>query len=142
MPPRPTWTGQLRLSLVSCPITLSPATSEVERIPLHQLNPKTGNRISLQPVDAETGEELERRDLVKGYELEDGRYVVLEPDELDELQIDSSRVLDLTTFAPRSSVDPLYVADPRGARIWLVVAQGNARRSGRHPSRQPISRSK
>lgn len=130
MPTRPTWTGQLRLSLVSCPITLSPATSETERIRLHQLNPKTGNRISLQPVDSETGEELERKDLVKGYELEDGRYVVLQPDELDELQIESSRVLDLTTFAARSSVDPLYVADPyfiypgkTGVDAYRVIAQ-------------------
>jgi DNA end-binding protein Ku len=130
MAPRPSWTGQLRLSLVSCPITLSPATSEAERIRLHQINPATGNRISLQPVDAETREELDRKELVKGYELEDGRYVILKPEELDELQIESSRVLDLTTFADRSSVDPLYVSDPyfiypgkSGLDAYRVIAQ-------------------
>jgi DNA end-binding protein Ku len=67
---RPSWNGHLRLSLVPCPIGLVPATTEVERIKLNQLNPKTGNRISLKPVDSETGEPLERSEIVKGYKLE------------------------------------------------------------------------
>jgi len=112
MPPRPSWSGHLRLSLVSCPISLAPAVSESERIRLHQINPATGNRISLQPVDAETREALDRKDLVKGYELDDGRFVVLDSDELKDLQVESTRILDLTTFVDRKSIDPLYIADP------------------------------
>ena len=79
---RPSWNGHLRLSLVSCPIGLVPATTEVERIKLNQLNPKTGNRISLKPVDSETGEPLERSEIVKGYKLEGDQYVILENEEL------------------------------------------------------------
>ncbi|HTZ76435.1 MAG TPA: Ku protein [Stellaceae bacterium] len=130
MPPRPSWSGHLRLSLVSCPISLAPAVSESERIRLHQINPATGNRISLRPVDAETGEALERKDLVKGYELDDGRYVILEPEELKELQVESTRILDLTTFVDRKSIDPLYVSDPyfiypekSGRDAYRVIAE-------------------
>src|SRR4029079_7523311 len=83
-PMRPSWNGHLRLSLVSCPIGLVPATTEVERIKLNQLNPATGNRISLQPVDSETGEKVERSEIVKGYKLEGDQYVILEPAELKE----------------------------------------------------------
>ena len=87
------WTGFLRLSLVSCPIYLSPAITERERVTLHQINPKTHNRIKLQPVDAETGEELDRADLIRGFEAEKGKYIEIEKDELDALKIESSRVL-------------------------------------------------
>jgi len=106
--PRPSWSGHLRLSLVSCPIYLSPATSESERIRLNQLNPKTGNRISLQPVDSETGEPVERSELVKGYEFERGQYVVLSKEELDDLQIESSKTVDITQFVDRADISPLY----------------------------------
>src|SRR6478752_8574880 len=98
IPMRPSWNGHLRLSLVSCPIGLVPATTEVERIKLNQLNPKTGNRISLKPVDSETGEPLERSEIVKGYKLEGDQYVILEAEELKNLQVESSRILDLEAF--------------------------------------------
>lgn len=107
--PRPYWSGQLRLSLVSCPIYLTPATSESERIRLNQINPATGNRIALQPVDVVTRDPVERSDLVRGYEIEKGHYVILTNDELDDLKIESSRVLDLTAFVDRASIDPLYI---------------------------------
>ena len=94
----PSWSGHLRLSLVSCPIGPVPATTEVERIRLNQLNPKTGNRISLKPVDSETGKPLERSEIVKGYKLEGDQYVILENEELKDLQVESSRILDLETF--------------------------------------------
>jgi DNA end-binding protein Ku len=110
--PRPSWSGHLRLSLVSCPIYLSPATSEQDRIRLHQINPKTGNRIQQKLVDAETGEPVERGELARGYEYERGRYVVLTKDELDELQIESSKTLTLTTFVDRDEITPLYVDVP------------------------------
>jgi DNA end-binding protein Ku len=100
------------LSLVSCPVYLSPATSERERISLNQLNPKTGNRIRLQPVDAETGEELDRADLIRGYEVEKGRYIEITKDELANLKIESSRVLELGTFVERESINELYLDTP------------------------------
>ena len=110
--PRPSWSGHLRLSLVSCPIYLSPATSESERIRLNQLNPATGNRISLKPVDAETGEPVERSELVRGYEFERGRYVTLTKEEIDGLQIESSKTLNLTQFVDRAEIAPLYLDSP------------------------------
>ena len=110
--PRPSWSGFLRLSLVSCPINLAPATSEADRIRLHQINPATGNRIRLQPVDAETGEPVQRSELVKGYEYDKGQYVTLDKEELDKLAIASTKVLDLTSFVDRGSVNPLYLSSP------------------------------
>jgi len=110
--PHAYWSGFLRLSLVSCPIYLSPATSERERISLHQINPKTGNRIRLQPVDAETGEELDRGDLIRGYEVEKGQYIEITKEELSGLKIESSRVLELSRFVERESINELYLDTP------------------------------
>jgi DNA end-binding protein Ku len=110
--PHAYWSGFLRLSLVSCPIYISPATSERERISLHQINPKTGNRIRLQPVDAETGEELDRADLIRGYEVEKGHYIEITKDELAALKIESSRVLELSRFVERDDINMLYLDTP------------------------------
>ena len=110
--PRPSWSGHLRVSLVTCPISLAPGTSEADRIRLNQINPKTGNRISLKPVDAETGEPVERADIVKGYQYEKGQYVRLEKEDLDAIQIESTRILDLTSFVDRASVNELFVETP------------------------------
>jgi DNA end-binding protein Ku len=129
--PRPSWSGHLRVSLVTCPIALSPATTEADRIRLNQINPKTGNRISLKPVDAETGEPVERGDIVKGYQYEKGQYVVLEKSDLDDLQIESTRILDLTSFVDRASVNPLYIETPyyvypegkTGVDAYRVISQ-------------------
>lgn len=129
--PRPSWSGHLRVSLVTCPIALAPATTEADRIRLNQINPKTGNRISLKPVDAETGEPVERGDVVKGYQYEKGRYVVLDKADLDDLQIESTRILDLTSFVDRDSVNELFVETPyyvypegkTGVDAFRVIAQ-------------------
>ena len=80
MAQRPFWSGYLKLSLVSCPISLYPATSEREKISFHQLNRETGNRIRYKKVDAETGDEVENADIVKGYEVDKGEYIELAPD--------------------------------------------------------------
>ncbi len=127
---RPSWTGHLRLSLVSCPIALSPATSEVEKIRFNQINPATGNRISLKTFDAETGEPVERADIVKGYQYDKGQYVIVSKEELDEIQIESTRIMDLTTFVDRVQVDPLYVDAPyyiypekSGMEAYRVIAK-------------------
>jgi DNA end-binding protein Ku len=110
--PRASWTGFLRLSLVSCPVYLSPATSEAKRIRLHQLNAKTGNRLKQQLVDAETGEVVERDQIVKGYEYDRGRYVAIDDDELKDLRIESSKIIDLDQFVDRDEVDPVYLDAP------------------------------
>jgi DNA end-binding protein Ku len=110
--PRASWTGFLRLSLVSCPVYLSPATSEAKRIRLNQLNAETGNRLKQQLIDAETGEVVERDQIAKGYEYDRGRYVTISDDELKELQIESSKIIDLDQFVDRDEVDPVYLDAP------------------------------
>ena len=110
--PRASWTGFLRLSLVSCPVYLSPATSEAKRIRLNQLNAETGNRLKQQLVDSETGEVVERDQIVRGYEYDRGRYVTIDDEELKELQIESSKIIDLDQFVGRDEVDPVYLDAP------------------------------
>ena len=110
--PRATWNGFLRLSLVSCPIYLTPATSEAANIRLHQINPKTGNRVRQQLVDGESGDKVERADIVRGYEYERHEYVIIPDDELQELRIESSQTIDLDRFVKRDEIDPLYLDAP------------------------------
>jgi DNA end-binding protein Ku len=110
--PRATWNGFLRLSLVSCPIYLTPATTEAKNIRLHQLNPATGNRVRQQLVDSETDEPVERADVVKGFEYERHQYVVIPDDELQALKIESSQTIDLDRFVKRDDIDPLYLDTP------------------------------
>jgi DNA end-binding protein Ku len=118
--PRPYWKGYLKLSLVSCPIALYPATSEREKISFHQLNRETGNRIRYKKVDAETGDEVENSDIVKGYEVDKGEYIELEPDELDAVAIESKRIIDIDEFVPKSEIDELYLRDP-----YYIVPDGD-----------------
>src|SRR5258707_9039283 len=106
------WRGFLRLSLVSCPVTLSPATSETTRIHLNQLNKATRNRLRVKLVDEDTGDAVERDDIVKGYRIEKGQYVLLDDDELEAIQIESSRIIDLETFIDANEIDCLYFDKP------------------------------
>jgi DNA end-binding protein Ku len=110
--PRASWNGHLRLSLVSCPIYLTPATSESERIRLNMINPDTGNRVSMRTVDSETGEEVPRNKTIKGYEIEKGQYVTVEPEELESIQVESTKILELSSFIDRATVDPVYIDRP------------------------------
>lgn len=131
MAPRAYWKGYLRLSLVSCPIELFPATSEREKVRFHQINKNTGNRIRYQKVDAETGDEVDADDIVKGYEIAKGEYVEVEPDELDAVEIDSSRMIDIDTFVPKDEIDELYLNAPYyivpdgevGAQAFAVIRE-------------------
>jgi DNA end-binding protein Ku len=99
--PRAYWKGYLKLSLVSCPIALFPATSEREKISFHQLNKNTGNRIKYKKVDAETGEEVSADEIRKGYEVSKGDYLELEPEELEAVAIESKRMIDIDEFVPK-----------------------------------------
>ena len=119
MAPRAYWKGYLKLSLVSCPIALFPATSEREKISFNQINKETGNRIRYKKVDAETGDEVENADIVKGYEVAKGEYIELEPDEIDAVAIESKRVIDIDEFVPLSEIDELYMRDP-----YYIVPDG------------------
>jgi DNA end-binding protein Ku len=117
--PRAYWKGYIKLSLVSCPIALFPATSEREKISFHQINKETGNRIRYKKIDAETGDEVDNADIVKGYEVAKGEYIELEPEEIDAVAIESKRVIDIEEFVPRSEIDELYLRDP-----YYIVPDG------------------
>ena len=149
--PRASWRGYLRLSLVSCPIYLSPATARTKPIRLHQVwraapaegggdledqlggedvperpasrraadyvedqaeRVRPATRITLRPHDPSTGEEVEKEEVVRGYEYQRGQYVTFTPDELKALDLESSKVIDLEMFVPRGELDPIYFNSP------------------------------
>jgi DNA end-binding protein Ku len=112
MAPRPTWKGYLRLSLVSCPVRLYPATTRSERVSFHLLDPKTSNRIQMRPHDPETGREVSRDQLLRGFEVDKGRYVIVKEEELEALQVESSETIDLVRFVDQGEVDPIYFDTP------------------------------
>jgi DNA end-binding protein Ku len=112
MAPRANWKGYLRLSLVSCPVLLYPATSEREKISFHQINKKTGNRVRLKRVDEETGEEVAYGDIVKGYEVSKGHYLEVTEEELEAISIESTRTIDIDQFVPKQEIDELYDIRP------------------------------
>jgi DNA end-binding protein Ku len=112
MAPRANWKGFLKLSLVSCSIALYPATSTRERIRFNIINRETGNRVRYRQIDAETGEDVAEEDRVKGYKVADGSYVLLEPEELDEVALESTHTIDIESFVPRNEVDEIYLDAP------------------------------
>src|SRR6516225_4450496 len=121
MAPRAYWKGYLKLSLVSCPIALFPATSEREKIRFHQINKNTGHRIKYSKVDAESGKDVETDDIVKGYEVAKGEYIELDPEELEAVAIESKHTLDIDEFVPRDEIDELYLNAP-----YYIVPDGEA----------------
>jgi DNA end-binding protein Ku len=112
MAPRANWKGYLRLSLVSCPIALFPASSLSEKVSFNRLNRKTGNRLKQQNVDSETGEVVPREDIARGYEVAKGQYLIVEDEELDAVQIESTRTIDIDQFVPKSEIDERYIDSP------------------------------
>lgn len=117
---RPVWEGHLRLSLVSCPVALYNATSRAGDVNLHLINPQTGNRIHMVPVDPDAGE-VERKDLVKGYELDDGEHVILTDEELKAVRLESARTIDIEKFVDLGDIDRLWWNDP-----YFMVPDGKA----------------
>lgn len=112
MAPRTFWKGYLKLSLVTCPVAMMPARSESEKVRFHTLNRKTGHRVMSRYVDAVTGKAVAEDDEVKGYPKGDDDYVMLEDDELDAVALESTRTIDIETFAPRSSVGWIWYDAP------------------------------
>jgi DNA end-binding protein Ku len=112
MAPRPNWKGYLKLSLVSCPVALYPATTTSERVSFRTLNRDTGNRVRRQFVDEQTGEPVQAEEQAKGYEVAKGEYIMLEDDELKAVQIESNHTIDIERFVPSSDIDKLYLDTP------------------------------
>jgi DNA end-binding protein Ku len=112
MAPRANWKGYLKLSLVSCPVALYPATSEREKVRFHQINSKTGNRVRMQRIDAETGKPVEWEDVVKGYEYSKGSYLEVTKEELEAVALESTRTIEIDTFVPKDEIDDLYNVRP------------------------------
>jgi DNA end-binding protein Ku len=110
--PRAYWKGYLKLSLVSCPVALYPASSEREKISFNQINKKTGNRIRYRKVDAETGDEVDSSDIIKGYEVGKGQYIEIQPEELEAIAIESKRTIEIDEFVPKKEIDELYLNSP------------------------------
>jgi DNA end-binding protein Ku len=112
MPPRANWKGYLRLSLVSCPIALYPASSLSEKVSFNRINRKTGNRLKQQNVDSETGEVVPREDIARGYETGKGQYLIVEDEEFEAVEVESTRTIEIDEFVPRSEIDDRYIDSP------------------------------
>lgn len=110
--PRPTWKGHLKLSLVTCPVALYPATTTRDRVSFHIMNRKTGARTRYLVVDSQTGEPVEGEDRVRGYEVSKNNYVFVEDEEIESIKIDSTHTIDIDSFVARKEVDEIYLDSP------------------------------
>src|SRR6059058_3514383 len=119
MAPRANWKGFLRLSLVTCPVALFPATSDSEKISFNQINRNTGHRIKYMKVDAETGEEVSSDAIMKGYKVDTDTYIEISKDELDNIALESTRTIEIDQFVPKSEIDQLYLVRP-----YYIVPDG------------------
>ena len=111
-PPRPYWKGYLKLSLVSCPISVYSETSAGERVAFRQINKQTGNRLRQQLVDEDTGDVVEAADKGRGYEVAKNEYLEIEDEELDAIAIESNHTIDIDSFVPRAQIDERYLDSP------------------------------
>ena len=121
MAPRAYWKGSLKLSLVSCPVVLYPASTSAEKTRFHLINRETGNRLRQQMVDAETGDIVEGDQKGRGYELSKGQYIEIEPEELEAVQIESNHTIDIDSFVPREEIDQRYLNHP-----YYIAPDGKA----------------
>src|SRR6266700_4777789 len=115
------WKGSLKLSLVSCPVLLYPASTTVEKTRFHMINKETGNRLTQQMVDAETGDVVESDQKGRGYELRKGKYVEIEPEELEAVQIESNHTIDIENFVPSEEINHRYLNHP-----YYIAPEGKA----------------
>jgi DNA end-binding protein Ku len=119
--PRAYWKGYLRLSLVTCPIELFPATSQAEKTHFHQINTSNGHRLRQQMVDEQTGRVVDAKHKGRGYELTKGHYVPIEEDEFKAVEIESTHTVDITGFVPKTDIDKRYLDKP-----YYIIPQGKA----------------
>jgi DNA end-binding protein Ku len=108
---RPTWQGHLKLSLVTCPIALYTATNSAGDVHFNLINPKTNNRIKMITTDPDTGP-IERSELVKGYEVSKGEYILLTNDEINSVKLESTKTIEIERFVPGDEIDRLYWDNP------------------------------
>src|ERR1700704_4323725 len=120
-PPRAYWKGSLKLSLVSCPVLLYPASTSADKTRFHMINKETGNRLKQQMVDAETGDVVESDQKGRGYELKKGEYVEIEKEELEAVQIESNHTIDIDSFVPKEEIDKRYLNHP-----YYIAPDGKA----------------
>lgn len=133
-PQRSFWRGYLKLSLVTCPVAMTPATTEAEKVRFHTLNRHTGNRVISRSVDAGSGQPVEEGDEAKGYPRGEDDHVILEDDDLAAVALDSTRTIDIETFAPADSIGwiwldkPHYLTpdDPVGEEAFCVIRDAMA----------------
>jgi DNA end-binding protein Ku len=112
MAPRANWKGFLRLSLVTCPVALYPATSDTEKVSFNQINRKTGHRIKYAKVDADTGEEVSSEDIIKGYKVDTDTYIEVTKDELEDIALESTHTIEIDEFVPKADIDSRYLIRP------------------------------
>jgi len=134
MAPRSFWKGYLKLSLVTCPVAMVPATTDNEKVRFHTLNRATGNRVVSQYVDGETGAVVEDDDQAKGYQRGEDDYLLLEEDEIASVALESTRTIDIESFVPRDDIGwiwydkPHYLVpdDPVGEEAFAVIRDAMA----------------
>lgn len=133
---RPIWTGQLRLALVTVPVQLYSAIKSGSRISFHQVHGPSGKRVRYEKVVPGIGP-IETDDILKGYELSDGNYVLLEPEEVDAVKIEASRIFDLVQFVDHCEIDPIYFDRP-----YYVAPDGELAEEAYAVFREALRRSK
>jgi DNA end-binding protein Ku len=138
MAQRPIWRGHLRLALVSCPVALYSARHDRDSIRFNMINPETGNRIKMVSQDAQTGQEISRRDTVKGYEYSKGKYVIITDEDLESVRVESSGLMKVEKFVDASSIDPIYydssyylAPDGKGSEDVYAVLREAIERTGK-----------
>ncbi|WP_027686888.1 Ku protein [Rhizobium leguminosarum] len=132
--PRPYWKGYLKLSLVTCPVAMSPATSESEKVRFHTLNKETGNRVVSQYVDSVTGKPVKDENEAKGYARGENDYIILTDDDLDAVALDTVKTIDIDKFVPAESIEWVYLEkphylmpdDPVGHEAFAVIRDAMA----------------
>jgi len=112
MAPRSFWKGYLKLSLVTCPVAMTPAVSEEDKVRFRTLNAKTGNPVVSRYVDGVTGRAVGEDDEVKGYPRGEDDYVILEDDEIEAVALESTRTIDIETFVPRETIEWIWYDAP------------------------------
>src|SRR4030081_2978862 len=133
MAPRANWKGFLRLSLVTCPVALYPATSDTEKVSFNQINRKTGHRIKYAKVDADPGEEVAADDIMKGYKVDTDTYIEVSKDELDDIALESTRTIEIDEFVPKTDIDNRYLIRP-----YYLVPDGKVGHDAFAVIREPI----
>jgi DNA end-binding protein Ku len=137
MAARPSWEGHLRLSLVTCPVALYPATTEADTVRFNLINPQTNNRIKMKTFDAGTDEEVSRGELVKGFAIAKNQYILIDKEDLESVKLESTRIIDIEEFVPAASIDRVYWDSPyhlvpsgkTGSEAFAVIRAAMAKKN-------------